>query len=101
MKVSFIEPAYFELEDAIEYYNQEISGLGDKFYKELLSTITLIKKFPQLWSKNSQHTRKAALKIFPYNIIYTIWDKEIYIIAVSHQHREPDYWIERMNEFIV
>ncbi len=99
MKISFIEPAYLESKDAIDYYNQEISNLGDKFYQELMSTITLIEKFPQIWSKNSEHTRKAILKIFPFNIIYTVWNKEIYIIAVAHQHREPDYWIERMNEF--
>ncbi|MBI5208305.1 MAG: type II toxin-antitoxin system RelE/ParE family toxin [Candidatus Firestonebacteria bacterium] len=99
MNVSLIEPAYFELKDAIEYYNQEISGLGDNFYKELLSTISLIKKFPQACTNNSYHTRKIVLKIFPYKIIYTIWNKEIYIIAIAHQHREPDYWIERMNEF--
>lgn len=79
--------------------NQEISGLGDKFYEELMSSIVLIKKYPRLWSKNSRHTRKAVLKIFPYNIIYTIWNKEIYIIAVARQHREPDYWIERIGEF--
>ena len=99
MKVSFIEPAFLELKDTIDFYNHEITELGNKFYEELLSKIVLIEKFPQIWSKNSKHTRKAVLKIFPYNVIYTVWNREIYIIAVAHQHREPDYWIERMNKF--
>lgn len=66
MKISFIEPAYLESKDAIDYYNQEISNLGDKFYQELISTITLIEKFPQIWSKNSEHTQKRlALREYP------------------------------------
>jgi hypothetical protein len=67
MNVSFIEPAYLELRDAIDYYNQELPGLGNKFYQELLTTINLINKFPQAWSSNSKHTRKAILKVFPFN----------------------------------
>lgn len=47
MNIFLIEPAYFELKDTIEYYNQELSGLGDKFHQELLSTINLIEIFPQ------------------------------------------------------
>lgn len=98
MKISLTEPACLELEDTIEYYDKEILGLGHKFYQELLSTFALIEKFPYIGSKNSKHTRKAILKIFPFNIIYTIWNKGIYIIAIAHQHREPDYWIERIEE---
>ena len=31
MKINFLEIAQIELDDAIEYYNYEIPGLGDAF----------------------------------------------------------------------
>lgn len=72
MQVYFTEPAAIELADAFDYYELQLSGLGNEFIRELQSTIQLILKFPYLWSENSRHTRKAVLRKFPYNIIYSI-----------------------------
>lgn len=82
--------------DAFEYYELQLPGLGEKFFNEVFETIELISQFPQLWSQNSEHTRKAVLRKFPYNLIYSILNNNIYIIAVAHQNRAPEYWIDRM-----
>ncbi len=96
MEVEFIEPASIELDDAIEYYNLQSHGLGDKFFDEVLNTIDLIVLFPAIWTEVTKHTRKALLRKFPYNLIYTKRNEKIYILAVAHQHREPEYWIDRV-----
>ena len=96
MQIAFTEPATIELDDAIEYYELQLTGLGKKFFNDLLETIELISKFPQLFIQNSDHTRKAVLKKFPYSIIYSVLNNTIYIIAVAHQHREPEYWVDRI-----
>lgn len=96
MDVEFIEPASIELDDAIQYYNLKSYGLGDKFFDEVLKIAELISRFPEGWTQNTEHTRKAVLKKFPYNLIYTLHNNKIYILAVAHQHREPEYWIDRI-----
>jgi len=96
MHIEFTEPAYIELDDAFEYYQLQLPGLGRVFFNEVLETLELISQFPQLWSQNSEHTRKAVLKKFPYNLIYSVYKNKIYIIAVAHQNREPEYWIDRI-----
>lgn len=96
MQIEFTEPAVIELEDAIQYYELELKGLGRKFLDEVLETTELISLFPQLFSKNSEHTRRAVLRKFPYNLIYSILNVKIYIIAVAHQNRTPEYWIDRL-----
>lgn len=96
MHIVFIEPASLELDDAIEYYNLQSPGLGKKFLDEVLETIEIISRFPQLWACNTKNTRKAVLRKFPFNLIYTKLEDEIYIIAVAHQNREPEYWIDRI-----
>ena len=96
MRVEFAEPASIELDDAIEYYNLQAAGLGAKFLDEVLETIGLIIQFPRAWSKNTENTRKAVLQNFPYNLIYYELLDTIFIIAVAHQNREPEYWIDRI-----
>jgi hypothetical protein len=96
MNVEFIEPAAIELDDAVDYYNIQSAGLGQKFLDEVIETIGFIEKFPQLWSRNTENTRKAILRKYPFNLIYSIFDDKIYIIAVAHQNREPEYWIDRI-----
>lgn len=96
MHVEFIEPASIELDDAIEYYNLQSTGLGEKFLDEVLETIELISHFPQLWSQSTENTRKAVLRKYPFNLIYSLFEDKIYIIAVAHQNREPEYWIDRI-----
>jgi len=96
MNVIFIEPALLEMDDAVKYYNEQLDGLGRKFYREILETIDLIKLFPNSWSHCSPNTRKAIIKTFPHNLIYTIDKETIVIIAVAHHHRKPEYWIDRI-----
>ncbi len=102
MRIEFTEPATIELDacppwrDAIEYYELQLPGLGKKFFIDVIETLELLSKYPQLFIQNSEHTRKAVLKKFPYNLIYSILNNKIYIIAVAHQNRAPEYWIDRI-----
>jgi len=34
MKIEFLDEAQFELDEAIEYYNNEVDGLGDVFCRK-------------------------------------------------------------------
>ena len=46
MKVIFSELAKFELEDAVNYYNAELKGLGKKFKREIRKSLVRIAKYP-------------------------------------------------------
>lgn len=64
MKIEFLDEAQFELDEAIEYYNNEVDGLGDAFLQEVLNTIDRIAKFPDaLWcgfAHSGRHSRISA-----------------------------------------
>jgi len=95
MRIKFLEPAYREYNEAIEFYNLQKSGLGDKFIEEIDRTISIIQNYPNSFPAYTGHTRKAVVNTFPYNIIYLIYKNEIIIFAIAHQHRIPDYWMNR------
>ena len=96
MKINFLEVAQIELDEAIEYYNYEATGLGDAFLNEVLNTLDRIGEFPEAWHPSSELTRRSQTRRFPYGVIYQIRDQEILVVAVANLHRKPDYWKDRI-----
>ena len=98
MKYSFHPDAEKELNEAIAYYNECQNGLGLEFAKELYLSIQNILSFPHAWAPLSANTRRCLTNRFPYGVIYQIADEEVFIIAVMHLNREPNYWKKREKE---
>jgi plasmid stabilization system protein ParE len=91
MEIRLLDVARQELDDALEYYNAEVPGLGDQFLLEALSTFDRIKEFAKAWHP---YTR-CQTRRFPYGIVYEILESEILVIAIAHMHRQPGYWRDR------
>lgn len=97
MKIRFLTPAERELDEAFEYYESHLGGLGYKFIAEIDAALTRIAKYPLAWHPMSLRTRRCRLKRFPYGLIYQVRARdEILIVAVSHLHRSPLYWRDRI-----
>jgi len=96
VKVRFLEVAQQELDEAVDYYNAEVAGLGDRFLVEVLSAVDRIRSFPAAWHPMSNDTRRCRLRRFPYGILYAVEDDEILVIAVANLHRRPGYWRDRL-----
>jgi plasmid stabilization system protein ParE len=94
MKVIFSIIAKQELDDAVLYYDLEYQGLGKRFKEEVRNTAKRITDYPHAWSVERGEIRKCMLHKFPYKLLYSIEKDHIFIIAVAHQHRKPDYWID-------
>jgi len=97
MNVRFLQVAKTELDDAVEYYNQQRSRLGYEFLWEVFFAIDRIQQFPQAWQVFYEDARRCLVRRFPYGIIYVQENDLILILAIAHLHREPDYWIDRLS----
>jgi len=95
MNILFTPYAKWELEDAVRYYELEFPTLGERFKEEVKAAALRIASNPYAWSIESGEIRRYLLHRFPYKLIYSIEKAHILIIALAHQHRKPDYWIER------
>jgi len=95
MRVIFSKLAKQELDDATHYYEIEFLGLGKRYREEVKKAAKRISEYPETWSVERGDVRKCLLHKFPYKLLYSIEEDHIFIIAVAHQHRKPDYWIER------
>ena len=94
MQVIFSDFERSELEDAISFFELASSGLGQVFKQEIKTSIARIVNYPDAWSIERGDVRKCLLHKFPYKILYSIEPDHIFIIAIAHQHRKPDYWVE-------
>jgi len=39
--------------------------------------------------------RRSLVNRFPFGILYSVQNDQIYILAVMHLHKEPGYWKKR------
>jgi len=95
MTYTFHPHAEKELEEIEGYYNGIDKELGNQFREDFESTLSRIIQFPNGWHPLTKIDRSCRFSSFPYCIIYRMISKGIYIVAVMHSHREPDYWMYR------
>ncbi|MBF0479491.1 MAG: type II toxin-antitoxin system RelE/ParE family toxin [Candidatus Omnitrophica bacterium] len=95
MNVIFLPIAQQELNQTIEFYEQQLTGLGVLFRNEILEAIDFIRLYPEGHQFLTRHTRKCPLRKFPYLILYGIIDNSVIISAVAHQHRHPRSYLHK------
>ena len=96
MKIIIAKIAQQEFNEAKEFYEIEQAGLGVRFAKEIKNSILRIKQYPSAWPIEQGEVRHYLVHKFPYKILYSIQQDSIILLAFAHQHRKPDYWIDRI-----
>ena len=96
MRYVFHPEAETEFVKAVEYYEEREEGLGHDFAVEVYSTIERILAHPKAWPVIEEDIRRSLVRRFPYGILYAEEGDEIFVVAVMHLHREPDYWKHRI-----
>lgn len=96
MTVRFLKEAEAELDEAVAYYDGQMTGLGAEFASEVRISLGHIVEFPKAWQFLSPRIRRCRLRRFPYGLVYAVLGSEIVVVAVMHLHRAPDYWQGRL-----
>jgi len=91
----FLSPAQQDLADAVDYYEQAVSGLGLDFLDEIERSVQRILMQPEAWTQVSLHHRRCRMRRFPFGLIYSVEGDAIVIVAVMNLHRHPDSWKRR------
>ena len=95
MILRILDEATAEFADAIAYYEDIESGLGVRYRLEVQAATAWIGNNPELPNLRPNGFRRVNLKVFPYYIAYVIHSEIIWILAIAHSARRPEYWIER------
>lgn len=97
MKLIFHPEARLEFREAIAYYESQTPGLGRRLKNEIAASLDKIARHPFAGALVYSDIRRQVTLRFPYAIFYTVESTTIYVIAISHNSREPRYWRDRIN----
>jgi len=97
MRYSFHPEAEDEFNEAITYYEGCLDGLGFDLSLEAYTSIQNASDYPHMWPEVEEEVHRCLVHRFPYGILYSIEPDGIFILAVMHLNRDPDYWKHRLN----
>jgi plasmid stabilization system protein ParE len=98
MNIRFLTVAQKELDDAFEWYESQQAELSLRFLDEVDKAIKRVVVYPDSCAEIDTGIRRCLVKRFPYGLIYKIENETAIIIAVSHLHRKPKYWYNRLGD---
>lgn len=88
-----------ELDEAVAYYENCRAGLGQDLLSEVEQAIGRIQRNPKQHSVyKDTDFRKCVINRFPFLIFYMELEDSVWIAAVAHSKRRPDYWRNRTVE---
>ena len=95
-RIQFLGAARRDLRRAVSHYDAESPGLGDELINEVDHCVEQISHFPDSGSPYLAGTRRILTRRFPYSVVYQQRDQQIFVVAVAHQRRRPDFWLHRL-----
>ncbi len=84
-----------EFAQAVAFYESKQNGVGERFYQEVFRTLHWISANPATLRLRKNY-RRINLAVFPYYIAYVTHADVVWVVAVAHAQRKPDYWLKRM-----
>ena len=93
-----IEPeAINDIQEATDWYNEQLQGLGSRFQKQVIVKINSLKNNPSTYAVRYTDVRCMIIKKFPFIVHFTIDEnkKLVEVFAIFHTSRNPKIWEER------
>lgn len=100
-EITFHPAARAEAVAASLYLESERVGYGEKFEDELDALLARIQELPRSGQRLPGYPEALDIRAFPmstfrYSLIVASPGGITMIYAVAHQHRQPGYWLERI-----
>jgi plasmid stabilization system protein ParE len=104
LEIGYHPAAAAELVRAAAWYENETAGLGDRFLDAIEAAVLRGGRWPNVGKPvvitpdGAVVNRKLPVGGFPWAIGYEVTDETLLVLAAFHQHREPEYWIDRTSD---
>ena len=84
-----------ELDDAVAYFEADWEYQGILFLDSFNTAVERLLRYP-LAGKARGRVRRWVMANWRYTLIYAVEPYGIFIIAIAHHSRRPNYWRERI-----
>ncbi|MCB9226342.1 MAG: type II toxin-antitoxin system RelE/ParE family toxin [Chitinophagales bacterium] len=84
-----------DISESFLWYEEQQSGLGNKFERVITDLLADIQRNPLAFQKRYKNIRIAFSQKFSFGIHFIVKENIITIIAVFHTSRNPKLWVKR------
>jgi len=95
LRVVFRRAAQAEFLEAAAWYEQQRTGLGEDFLREVETAIDRAAESPLMYPLVADDVRRAVTRRFPYSIFFRNRGDVLVVLAVFHGRRDPRIWQNR------
>lgn len=78
-----------DIVQAYRWYESQQESLGESFLQEVEYYLERIVKHPLQFPRRHKKKRAAALKRFPYLIVFELMDEQVIVFAMFNTHQNP------------
>jgi plasmid stabilization system protein ParE len=96
VRVVFTPQARAEYTEVVEWYEQQIPGLGKRLRADFSATRARLTTNPRQFPFALRDVRRASLRHFPYIVMFRAAADTVQIIAFFHMSRDPQHWQRRI-----
>ena len=95
MRIRFVDEAGVEFLNGISYYEKRQTNLGRRFKLEVEQTIRRLANNSENLPTKTGRVSKTKFTDLSYYFPYIVRGSTLWILAIAHQRRIPEYWIQR------
>jgi hypothetical protein len=95
--VAYHRLADIELAESAADYERRRELLGEAFLDAVDETLSKIQNNSEFGISGKFGTRSWKTKRFPFRVVYLEQPDRIWIVAIAHLSRKPNYWLERLD----
>ena len=94
--IILLPEAVEDVAGAYDWYENQSSGLGKEFLRNVDACLSLAKRNPEINVLIYKAFRRALVRHFPFAIFYEIERNDLVIYAVFHCAQDPKRWKRRL-----
>lgn len=89
-----------EIRAAAAWYEERSAGLGRRFVSAVREVFESLEARPHRFAhletvSDDAPIRRVLVRGFPYLVIFELFGDEVFVYAVAHAARRPNYWRQR------
>ena len=96
MTLIILQEAEEEFNESALHYESKEPGLGTRFRDEVATAMDWIMHHWEVPRLRPRGYRRVNLRVFPHYVAYVIRGDTIWVVAIAHGHRRPEFWLGRI-----
>lgn len=96
-QIKILPDALQDIQQATDWYNEQLPGLGTRFQKQTIRQINKLKSVAASYHIRYSEVRCMVIRKFPFMVHFTLNEQQniVAIFAVFHTSRNPQIWTKR------